>query len=395
MSEAEVVVAGHICLDIIPSLEGLSEELAQLLRPGGLVKVGPAQVGTGGVVANTGLALHRLGVAARLMGKVGDDHIGRTILAVLRAHAPSLADDMIVAPGEHSSYTIVISPPGRDRMFLHCPGANDTFGAADVPAERTAGARIFHFGYPPLMRRMYSDGSEELARLLAAARGRGAAVSMDVSQPDPESEAGRADWTAVLARALPHVNLYMPSLEETLFMLDRPRFDARAEGAPPPDTPLIAEMADRLLAMGAAVVGLKLGERGLYLRTSDDGARMAAVGGRLGLDAPAWRSRELLAPCFRVEVAGTPGAGDTTVAGFLAALLRGLGPEDALRTAVAVGACSVERPDATSGVSSWDAVQRRIAAGWSRRETDLELPGWRVHETTGILRGPNDGGPAA
>jgi len=83
------------------------------------------------------------------MGKVGDDILGRAILDFLRRHDPRLADGMIVAAGEPSSYTIVISPPGVDRMFLHCPGANDTFGAADVAYDRLGSARLFHFGYPP------------------------------------------------------------------------------------------------------------------------------------------------------------------------------------------------------------------------------------------------------
>jgi sugar/nucleoside kinase (ribokinase family) len=102
--------------------------------PGRLLNIGPAAISTGGAVANTGMALHRLGVPVRLMGKVGDDLFGRAVLDVLRTGAPHLADGMIVTPGEATSYSIVISPPDIDRSFLHCPGANDTFGADDVPA---------------------------------------------------------------------------------------------------------------------------------------------------------------------------------------------------------------------------------------------------------------------
>ena len=53
-----VVVAGHICLDIIPVL---AEEPD--LRPGSLVEIGPAALSAGGPVGNVGLALHRLGVS--------------------------------------------------------------------------------------------------------------------------------------------------------------------------------------------------------------------------------------------------------------------------------------------------------------------------------------------
>ena len=90
-----------------------------------------------------------------------------------------------------------------------------------------------------------------------------------------------------------------------------------------------------------------------------------------------WLNRELLAPCFLVDVAGTTGAGDCTIAGFLARLLAGDSPEQAATAAVAVGACSVEQPDATSGVPDWPAVRRRLESGWKQRPMDIELPGWR------------------
>ncbi len=194
----QIVVAGHICLDVIPALNEAPD-----LRPGGLVVVGPAALSTGGAVGNVGLALHRLGVPVRLMGKIGDDLFGRAVLDVLRAHDPRLADGMIVVPGETTSYSIVVNPPGVDRTFLHCPGANETFRAADVPLDRLAGARILHFGYPPLMRRLYADGGAELHALLAAVRGCGLVTSLDLCAPDPHSEAGRVDWAALLAPLCP------------------------------------------------------------------------------------------------------------------------------------------------------------------------------------------------
>ena len=81
-----------------------------------------------------------------------------------------LADGMLIAAGEHSSYTLIFSSPGVDRAFLHYPGPNDTFCAADVSDEALTGARIFHFGYPPLMRRMFLDAGSELATLFRRAR---------------------------------------------------------------------------------------------------------------------------------------------------------------------------------------------------------------------------------
>lgn len=388
-----VIVAGHICLDVIPAFGAQAGSLEAVLEPGKLVNVGAAVTATGGAVANTGLALHRLGVPARLMGKVGDDLFGGAILDVLRSHDPALAAGMIVAPGEASSYTVVISPPGVDRVFLHCPGANDTFGADDVADEALAEARLFHFGYPPLMRRMYAGGGAELAALMERARAGGLVTSLDMAYPDPASEAGQVDWPALLRRILPHVDLFLPSLDELLFMLDRKRFLAlsergdlliRADGA------LLADLAGRLIDMGVAAAVIKLGSQGLYLRTSADAGR------RLGLDeaaAPRWAHREMLAPCFRVESVGTTGAGDCTIAGFLAGILQALPPEAVMTHAVAVGACSVESPDATSGVPDWDTVRERLRSGWARRDVVLRLDGWRWDAAMEIWRGPHDGVP--
>jgi sugar/nucleoside kinase (ribokinase family) len=382
MAAPEIVVAGHICVDIIPAFGATYVPLEALLRPGRLTNVGPALLSTGGAVSNTGIALHRLGAAVRLMGKVGPDLFGSAILDIVRGYDPALAEGMIVDPAADSSYTLVINPPGIDRIFLHCPGANDTFGAADVPLDKVRDARIFHFGYPPLMRRMYLHEGSETVALLRAVRDLGVATSLDMAQPDPDAEAGRVDWLRLLQNVLPAVDIFTPSLAEMLYMLDRPRFDAlHADHRRPIDSGLLRAISDRLLAMGAAIVALKLGDQGLYLRTTGDADRLAALT-TLALDLPAWRGRELLAPCFRVAVAGTTGAGDCTTAGLLTALLHGLDASQTLIMAVGVGGCSVESPDATGGVPAWDAVQTRIAAGWAHHPLAVHLDGWR-----------NDGGP--
>ncbi len=387
-------VAGHICLDIIPAIFQ-REAFEQAFVPGKLVEVGAAALSTGGAVSNTGIALHKLGIPTRLMGKVGDDIFGRAILNILEGVHPTLSDQMIVNSGESSSYTIVVSPPQVDRIFLHYSGANDTFGAADIPD--LDGVSLFHFGYPPLMRRMYIDQGAELVTILRMAKQRLLTTSLDMARPDPQSDAGRADWPAILRQVLPYVDVFLPSFEEILFMLDRGRLEdlKRAAGEDEPtlfaDGRLLEEIAEQLLAWGAGAVGIKLGDQGLYLRTAASPSRWDDAGSVFAGNTALWRRRELLAPCFLVEAVGTTGAGDSTVAGFLAALLRGMAPVDALTRAVAVGACNVEAADATSGVPSWDVVQRRMESGWARRPVKLSLTGWEW-DARGVWAGPNDCG---
>ena len=388
-----VVVAGHICLDIIPAFGRHGGGLAHLLKPGTLVEVGPVVLSTGGAVANTGLALHRLGVPTRLMGKVGDDLFGDAILRIIRRHEPALAAGMLVARGEPSSYTVVINPPGVDRVFLHCPGANDTFSDDDIPYGELAGVRLFHLGYPPVMRRFFTNGGAELELILRRVKERGVATSLDMSRPDPASESGHADWRAILTRTLPHVDVFLPSLEEVVFMLDRALFDrlsARGDLVAQCDGVLLADIAAQLLAMNVGVVALKFGDRGLYVRTTDRPERLAALRTAAGYPLSDWPARELLTPCFEVEVAGTTGCGDSTIAGFLAGLLSGLALEETVTAAVAVGACCAERPDATSGIQPWAAVQARVQSGWQKRPTTIGWPGWKWDEAHGVAHGPHD-----
>ncbi len=377
-----VIVAGHICLDIIPQLPDIGREaFARAFTPGHLVECGPVALSTGGAVSNVGLALHRLGISTRLMGKIGADLFGQAVRQVVEAHGAGLAEGMIVDAASATSYTVIINPPQVDRIFLHYAGPNDTFSAADVRYDLVATARLFHFGYPPLMRRMYLDDGAELAALLQRVHHSGVTTSLDMTFPDPAAPAGRADWRTILARSLPFVDIFLPSIEEILYMLRRSDYEAlrSRHGADllqgiTPD--LLSDVAAELLAMGVKIVGLKLGERGFYLRTADR-AGLAAAGRAAPADPDAWADQELWAPCFQVTVVGTTGAGDATIAGFLAGLLRGLGPAEALTAAVAVGACNVEAADALSGIRPWDETLRRVAAGWPRRELALDAAGWR------------------
>jgi len=391
-SGCDAIVAGHICLDIIPPIS--NEGFA--FSPGRLLEVGPPILSTGGPVSNTGLALHRLGVRTRLMGKIGADSFGRSIQNIVAGHDPALAQGMIEVPGEVSSYSIILSPPGADRMFLHCPGANNTFGADDVDYRMLSEARLFHFGYPPLLRRVIENGGTELSEIFRRAKATGITTSLDMSMPDPASFSGQVDWPAILSAVLPFVDVYMPSLEETLFTLYPERFrELTAGGAGTIEQVLpgiLTTIGADLQAMGPAVVGLKLGPLGLYLRTGDETA-WAGAGRARPPDLKAWTGRELWSPCFQATVVGTTGAGDATIAGFLAALLRGCDPVDSVTMACAVGGCNVEAADALGGLRSWSETRKRLKSGWQRRSLSQPLPGWKLSPGTGVWSCLSRGSP--
>lgn len=356
---ADAIVAGHLCLDIIPDLTAFaSGQFDDAFRPGRLLQSGPARFATGGAVSNTGLALHRLGIKTRLLARVGEDQFGKILRQTIDDQGAGLGEGLISSPESTTSYSIVISPPGSDRRFLHHPGANDDFSAEDVRAEALQNTKLFHFGYPPLMAKMYSNNGRQLLELFQRAKSFGITTSLDMAYPDPDSAAGKADWSAILQTVLPYVDIFVPSLDEILYML-------RRKTEVPLSADLLTGVGTELLEMGTKIVLIKLGNRGLYLRTANE-----PVLHGLGLAAPenlkAWAGVEAWLPCFTVEVVGTTGSGDVTVAGFLAALLLNLLPEDALTVALAAGACCVEAADALSGLRSWDATWQRIRSGWAR-----------------------------
>ena len=387
--QTRIVVCGHLCLDIIPRFP--PGEGQDYFRPGRLSIVDAAVTATGGAVSNVGQSLSKLGFPVRLVGKVGKDPFGDIVIQRITGASPDLGRDIMAVDGETTSYSVVINPPGVDRVFFHCPGANDTFSDVDVPDSVLQGASLFHFGYPPIMKSIWSDGGTGLLRLLTRARRAGAVTSLDMSLPDPASPSGKVDWPAFLGRVLPAVDLFVPSIEELLYMSHRELFDALSSDGGGGEaiirkitlkqTELLARAA---ISAGVSAVLIKMGDRGAYLRT---GAR--------GVSAlPGWQNRELYTPVFQVpHVGGTTGAGDATIAGFLASVSRALGPEDALTMAVAVGACCVEKPDATSGVRPWEETRARVSSGWKRCYVSISEPGWRVLGS-GAWAGPSDLAPA-
>ena len=325
---SRVIAAGHICLDITPVFPGGRDygEVAELLRPGKLIHMDAAQVHTGGSVANTGLAFKKLGEDVVLLGKIGDDELGALMARMTAAYG---AGGLIVDKDCTTSYSVVLAIPGLDRIFLHDPGANDSFCSADIPEAALDGAELFHFGYPPLMRKMYENGGAELERLFRRVKARGIMTSLDMAAVDPSSEEGRADWRAILRRVLPYVDYFVPSLEEIRFMLKER--DAAPES-----------LAGELMDMGAGTVLIKCGTDGLYFKSpADEGAQ----------------------PCFPAAcLRSATGAGDTCIAAFLTGILRGKSVRHSAALAAAEGACCVTAYDALSGLKSFEELEEMINA---------------------------------
>ena len=364
--EYDAVVAGYLCVDMAPDFGRAvtARSLAELLRPGRLVEVDKMTVSLGGAVANTGIALKIFGRRVALTALIGEDVIGNLVLAILKEHGFTSPLRRTGASG--TAYSIVIAPPGIDRVFLESAGCNKTFSCEDIDYGLVGRSRLFHFGYPTLMDRFFADGGVELEGMYARAKEAGAATSLDLTIPDPDSASGKADWQAILGRTLPHVDVFAPSIEETLATLapsEYERIISQAGGDDVADAvpvQLIRDLGERILDLGVKVLLIKAGRRGAYLRTGNVAGLNEST---LSLPPENWSNREIWAPPFAVDpgkMRNASGAGDAAVAGFLAAMLDGANAEAAGRYAMLAGRDNLYGADALSGLSDWQTMSAEL-----------------------------------
>ena len=345
------LVAGHVCIDLIPALAGPVD-----LAPGGLVEVGPIALRPGGCVSNTGRDLLALGAPAQLIADVGDDEMGRVLCRMLAAEAGPAAA-LRAIPGQTTSYSLVVQPPGGDRVFWHHVGANASFDGDGIDL---AAGDLLHVGYPPLLPALAAGGAAGLRALLSRARARGLTTSVDLVVVDRDSEAGQQDWEAILRDTLPLVDVFTPSVDDLASVLRRD-FTTSPEA--------LSELAGRIVTGGAAVVALTAGPHGLLLRTAGP-QRLAAGGPVLAALPPSWADRELWVPPLSATVVSTVGAGDAATAGLLYGLLAGAEPEDAALTAAGAAALRVSGHDRLPHYDESAIAETNVVAadrsGWDR-----------------------------
>lgn len=382
----DIVAAGHICLDITPAFPSSAPvELARAFQPGRLLKIGEAVLSTGGSVSNTGIALSKLGCRVAYMTGTGLDAFGDIIIEKMKAYGST--DGIFRHSTADSSYSIILALPGIDRIILHNPGCNDEFRAEQIDWSIVETARHFHLGYPPIMRSLYLNDGDEAAKILEQVKQLGVSSSLDMALPDPNSEAGQIDWQRWLATVLPHVDFFMPSIEEMLYFCDRQRWQSLRESSQNfvslvPNT-LYGELAETALAYGCAAVLLKAGHLGLFLRTGKPGrisqVQLAGVQGE-----SSWQDRELWGASYNIEqILSATGAGDSSIAGFLTALLHGSRPEMCLQIANCLGYQNLRALDTTSGIDSYPETLALLPK-LQPNALDFLDSGWQPTRTTGI-----------
>jgi ribokinase len=250
--------------------------------------------GSAGIVA-AGAA--RLGLRTAIAAHVGADPFGDLVVDRLTERGVDVS--LITRePALPTGLSVILSTPG-DRSILTLPGAIARQRADEVPNRVLGQVRHLHvagfFLVPGLV-----EGTAELFR---RARAAGATTSLDTNW-DPAER-----WTGV-AEVLAHTDVFLPNTAELRALtghddLDRAAAAVRAAG------PVLA------------------------VKAGADGA--------LGWDAAGAHH----APAATVDLVDTTGAGDSFVAGFLAAWLAGRPFPACLAWAAAAGSLSTRAAGGT------------------------------------------------
>jgi 2-dehydro-3-deoxygluconokinase len=286
----------------VPSVVTVGETmvLGVPARPGRLRHAPSLELKIGGAESNLAIALSRLGLSAGWVGLLGEDEPGRLVLDRIRGEGVETSRVRRLQDRPTGLYLREQVGQGARVYYYREGSAASTMAPGAFDLEYLDGAEFLHLtGITPALS---ADCRDFVLWAAREAREGGVRVSFDVNYRSklwPPEEA-----RAFTEELLPRVDLFFAGDEET-----RAIWGKEDEG-------FLRELA----GMGPREVVLKRGEEGCVAVVSGEVMRRSAF------------------PVLEVDPVG---AGDAFVAGYLAGHLWGLGPEERLRVANAMGALSV------------------------------------------------------
>jgi sugar/nucleoside kinase (ribokinase family) len=299
----DVVLAGLALVDVI----GRPVDFRKTPQAGGLQYIDSITLTTGGNVANCGIDLAKLGFRVAAISRIGNDGLGSFIRQQLSTHSVDLTG-VTVDDRLQTSATIVGVRKDGERTFLHTRGALRNFRAADILSRMALiqNAKIFALGYLGLV----PECEKEFPTLFRSIKEQsGASILLDTGGTPRRQP-------ALLKKFLPFVDYFIPSFDEAVILTGQKTPEA---------------IVRALYRSGApGVVGVKLGSKGCYIARGKDAMYIPAVKVRKVVDAT--------------------GAGDAFVAGFIAAVLRGMETFDAARIANRIASSCVTAVGASTAI---------------------------------------------
>ncbi|MHB0999041.1 MAG: carbohydrate kinase family protein [Armatimonadota bacterium] len=296
-----------MCLGIFVA-DALAKPITKIPDWRHLELIEQVELHTGGCANNTGTGLARLRLKVGAEGKVGTDGFGDFILKHLTNEGIDVRG-MVRDEKINTSFTFVMIAPDGERAFFHFVGANGAYGYDDVDFGLIGEAKILHVAGSFVMPAL--DG-EPTAEVLKKSREMGVLTCLDTVWN------GAIDAYATLKPSLPHLDYFLPSIDEARLMTGQ-------------DSP--ADVARFFLDNGVGTIGLKMGAEGSYIANKDTTVHV---------------------PAFKVNVVDTSGAGDSWIAGFLAGVSMGWDLEKSGRLGSAMGAMCATAIGTTAGLRSLD-----------------------------------------
>ncbi|MEI6503269.1 MAG: sugar kinase [Armatimonadota bacterium] len=308
MTEVDVLAIGTALVEVTPQSLGasLSESSTYEALPSG-------------ATTNFCLALARLGTKVSLATRVGEDELGRWLLAKLAAFGVDTTSTHMVA-GQYTpvSFCWMDQDGAKTFYFYRFPGTCDPmgeFGQQPLTDADLRRARLFDFSEATIRSEPLRSLSLDTAR---RARALGLQVCYAVNYRAGAWQEAREQVIAVQRQALALADIAVMNREEAALIVDREDWTA----------------AD-LHALGPQVVAVTGGATGSHI----------AHGGKLDF-----------IPACPVEVRYDIGAGDTFHAGLLAGLLRGYDPAEAGKLATGAAALRISRTADMSCLPTWEEV---------------------------------------
>jgi sugar/nucleoside kinase (ribokinase family) len=367
MKKYDAVIAGYLCVDMVPAFQNNepATSISSLFKPGKLIEIDGMDFSLGGVVANTGMAMKKFNRKVFLNGLIGNDFIGKIARDWLDKY--KLSEGIKITGATGTAFGIVIAPPGVDRIFLESPGCSKIFDIDFIDFKAVAESRLFHFGYPPLLRKFYLNNGKQLLELFSRVQKMGVATSLDFSLPDTQSESGKQNWLQIMKQLLPQTDIFVPSLEEVLQIMKPDEYAKILVSAGNSEVidlipvGIIREIGKTIIDYGAKILLIKAGHRGSYLITGD----VSSLNKKDGFSLPedVWNYREIWCNAYPADpgkVKNTTGAGDTAAAAFLAAILDSRTPDEAIKLASIAGRNNLYCHDIYEEIKDWHNMEEEL-----------------------------------
>jgi len=337
-----IIISGHICLDLIPIIEDKYSSFNEIITPGGLTNIGELVISGGGPVFNVGSALSKI-IDKKKFNLFLNARTGEDILASLieeKLKKKQIKFKFSKNKKFSTSYTIALATPKIDRAYLHNSGANDFFSSQDLffPEEDSPG--IFHFGYPQLMKTVYQN-EMELKKIFKLAKDKQYVTSLDLSLVSKDSDSAKKDWKIIMGNALPHVDMLFMGLEEADFILNKDNYfinkrEYLKEGKNFDhyyDDNKINWLVEGMFTLGANLLVLKAGKRGSFLFSKNHKNPFSKY---------SWANLELVKKAITVKnIKNSVGAGDNFAAGFIYSYISGDSPKKCLDNATKIAVKSL------------------------------------------------------